>query len=1211
MSGTSIDDEEVYSVEMRLDLDGDGAYTSQIDLNSDGDTTDDFEDETQWVTVSGTNPWQMELNGNGELYTAGSAGDGTVVIQVRAIDTKDGSTPDISGDPVSITVKFDNTVPYFDNVLPVQNEYVKGTFTLTADAYDNSRIEKLFISYDGGTSYTDITSSSTKVDDTHYLISINIDTTAYIPDSGILYIRLKAVDDANYQGISSLNLNVDNVLPSGSWTGVLDDIYGSAFKVQGQAEDSGSVSGIDKIEVYFVRGGEVYNPSLADTHTTVGTNDFNDGNGTVSYTTDNNYKIIIDDENEFGNDAGGNGDGDGYNESLTLSGSTYSWWAEFDSANIPDGTVEVHYVIYDKAGNAHHYAENGFVKNHKPSITSITAGTDLNWDDTVAVDEQFTYTESFNAQNRLFIQINADDDDAANLNYAIYHGNDASGTLVSSSKSETIDISSGYDEGATNFFCLVTDSDGITVSQVIDVVIDNDDTVVPTIHIDTLTSSSVPNGHLEKDGDSLYDGTDADVSGEVRLSGNAWDNQRIKSITLTLDGVGTDHVLAAWEGNELVSKDANFTIDSNFMSTDTGILITWTYVWNTTQVTGVASDNVDISFSIEDFASPVNSASDSMTVDVVPYITRIRTSITDSFSDAFSRSAAGKYTVHVNSTDGTFETITVYGYNLNPAATGASSDVRLSLDPDGLDGASKKGIGLSYANVAADYTQVDVNLEEDGAGPASGNGYLNIITNGIPTINNINENSDNSEADYINPNLTDDRYLAVWDLTLLRNSVDTADSAVYPSMAMNGDTPVFAYVNNAAGYGRARYWDGTNDKAVYNNWDLFTYTAISLNSDGNHAVLYDINVVNGNYGDYNSGNYGGILTSFYYDVPNHDYYPDSLYFLDNHIWLDNLVDTSGTTTAVLDRYQYPDMVVNSSGTTSSTRVFYTVYDRMTDRIIYRTYRVGTDSSIASSSGGQINDEGTALYTDIEQYNENNTFPTYDQGSTTNNKRFASNNDSGKSPAGEHIIDSVHTGNFTAVAATADGSTVAIAYYDNAGTGYVRLKYNNTPTDDSTWNDMGVIDSGHGGEYIDMVLDSSDNIHIAYYDNNRGDLRYIYIPVNDFSTGDFGTIQNVIVDSYFDVGERLSIKLDSNDKPVIAYKGVNRSGKVAWLTGTLSDGTDSNDQFTGSWEIMILPTQITNSDSNRFCIGVDTNDLPVVGYTNSGIEYIRLLSDLTD
>src|SRR6056297_1012261 len=102
-------------------------------------------------------------------------------------------------------------------------------------------------------------------------------------------------------------------------------------------------------------------------------------------------------------------------------------------------------------------------------------------------------------------------------------------------------------------------------------------------------------------------------------------------------------------------------------------------------------------------------------------------------------------------------------------------------------------------------------------------------------------------------------------------------------MALNGDTPAFAYVNNVEGYGQARYFDGTVDKQIYDNWDLFTFTGLDFNAEGNHGTLHTINVVNGNYGDYNSGNYGGVLTSFYYDVPGHAW--NSCYdFKDNHIW---------------------------------------------------------------------------------------------------------------------------------------------------------------------------------------------------------------------------------------------------------------------------------------------------------------------------------------
>jgi hypothetical protein len=80
-------------------------------------------------------------------------------------------------------------------------------------------------------------------------------------------------------------------------------------------------------------------------------------------------------------------------------------------------------------------------------------------------------------------------------------------------------------------------------------------------------------------------------------------------------------------------------------------------------------------------------------------------------------------------------------------------------------------------------------------------------------------------------------------------------------------------------------------------------------------------------------------------------------------------------------------------------------------------------------------------------------------------------------------------------------------------------------------------------------------------------------------------------------------------PYITYKGMGNTAKAAWLVGAPGAGVDSNEKFTGTWEVQVLPARIVDNDTNRFCMGIDSSTLPVVGYTNDGIEYVRRLADL--
>jgi hypothetical protein len=194
---------------------------------------------------------------------------------------------------------------------------------------------------------------------------------------------------------------VDNYVPEGTYPGSEPvALQGTDSILQGTATDpNGSISGIDRIEVYLERNGGIYNPlstaydydtnydpDIPAEETTFGSGLYYPVNPTGAGV------MIIDDVNELGDDSV-SGDGDGFNESLTLVASTWNWWVEFNSENIPDGLINIHYVIVDKAGNKTHYSKAARIGNNPPVISSVRLGTDINYD--VSVDETVGNGETF------------------------------------------------------------------------------------------------------------------------------------------------------------------------------------------------------------------------------------------------------------------------------------------------------------------------------------------------------------------------------------------------------------------------------------------------------------------------------------------------------------------------------------------------------------------------------------------------------------------------------------------------------------------------------------------------------------------------------------------------------------------------------------------------------------------------------------------------
>jgi len=117
-----------------------------------------------------------------------------------------------------------------------------------------------------------------------------------------------------------------------------------------------------------------------------------------------------------------NDDGDRMIESVSKTGTTWTWEASICSRNIPDGPIELHYVAFDKAGNysvgvvgnvdytkfqgystddksdphlqvsayAYDSAKPAFVSNNRPRIAGVTFGTDYNGNNAIEDGEKIT-----------------------------------------------------------------------------------------------------------------------------------------------------------------------------------------------------------------------------------------------------------------------------------------------------------------------------------------------------------------------------------------------------------------------------------------------------------------------------------------------------------------------------------------------------------------------------------------------------------------------------------------------------------------------------------------------------------------------------------------------------------------------------------------------------------------------------------------------------
>jgi hypothetical protein len=124
--------------------------------------------------------------------------------------------------------------------------------------------------------------------------------------------------------------------------------------------------------------------------------------------------------------------------------------------------------------------------------------------------------------------------------------------------------------------------------------------------------------------------------------------------------------------------------------------------------------------------------------------------------------------------------------------------------------------------------------------------------------------------------------------------------------------------------------------------------------------------------------------------------------------------------------------------------------------------------------------------------------------------------------------------------------------------------------------------GNMGPYTSIELDSSGYPHISYYDETRGDLRYIR------RTGSGWLID--IVDSDGDVGLYTSLELDRNDRPHISYYKKS--------TGDLRYAVYDGDAFD-------LITVDSLRDTGLYTsLALDSNDTPCISYYEKGVGALK-------
>jgi len=306
-------------------------------------------------------------------------------------------------------------------------------------------------------------------------------------------------------------------------------------------------------------------------------------------------------------------------------------------------------------------------------------------------------------------------------------------------------------------------------------------------------------------------------------------------------------------------------------------------------------------------------------------------------------------------------------------------------------------------------------------------------------------------------------------------------------------------------------------------------------------------------------------------------------------------------------YAYNTNGTNEGTNNNVTRIFMSYYDNNSsdNPVVFRYGTVGaTGTNNSDNFGGNLGyNYDAARYQNNAGTSEHGSFP---QTNMANFRQIVADNNTGYKGS-----------DYTAVGGLSDGRPV-IAWYDSYNQRLLFSYGNGTPTSNthSTANNNAIVTTTtqqwqqnarvvdtFRGTHVDMAVDAGNNVHLAYYDVGNGGLYYAYIPSNEVVST--AAIKTARVDTYLAVGTKLMINVrretsggNTYDVPYITYyhgsfSETKNAIRVAWRkdftndpnTGGIRPGTNSDDTFTGAWEVMTIPVRDVPLTTEFICNGV--------------------------